>query len=81
MRLYAAIVPPQRVRDELADLVASVAPGTRELVPVPPAAMRIPVTNFGNVLPLASSVHCCSKVSRCRCMTLYKAVFSGSRRV
>ena len=49
MRLYAAIVPPQRVRDELADVVASVVPGGRELVPVPPAAMRIPVTNFGNV--------------------------------
>ena len=49
MRLYAALVPPPRVRDELADLVASVAPGTRELTPVPPAAMRIAVTNFGNV--------------------------------
>lgn len=49
MRLYAALVPPPRVRDELADLVASVAPGTRELTPVPPEAMRIPVTNFGNV--------------------------------
>lgn len=49
MRLYAAIVPPPRVRDELAELVASVAPGTRELTPVPPAAMRILVTNFGNV--------------------------------
>lgn len=49
MRLYAALVPPPRVRDELADLVASVAPGTRELTPVPPAAMRITVTNFGNV--------------------------------
>lgn len=49
MRLYAAIVPPQHVRDELADVVASVAPGTRELTPVSPAAMRIPVTNFGNV--------------------------------
>lgn len=49
MRLYAAIVPPPRVREELADLVASVAPGTRELTLVPPAVMRLPVTNFGNV--------------------------------
>lgn len=49
MRLYAAIVPPPRVRDELADLVASVARGTAELTPVPPALLRIPVTNFGNV--------------------------------
>ena len=49
MRLYAAIVPPPHVRDELADLVASVAPDTPELTPVEPAAMRIPVTNFGNV--------------------------------
>ncbi|HEX4976948.1 MAG TPA: hypothetical protein VFV40_03685 [Nocardioides sp.] len=49
MRLYAAIVPPSRVSNELADLVASVAPGTRELTLVPPEAMRIPVTNFGNV--------------------------------
>lgn len=49
MRLYAAFVPPPSAREELADLVASVAPGTRELIPVPAAAMRIPVTNFGNV--------------------------------
>ena len=49
MRLYAAIVPPPRVRQELAGVVASVAPGTRELTLVPPSLMRIPVTNFGNV--------------------------------
>lgn len=49
MRLYAAIVPPPRVRDELADLVASVAPGAPELAPVPAEIMRVPVTNFGNV--------------------------------
>ncbi len=49
MRLYAAFVPPPHVRDELAGLVASVAPGTRELTLVPSEAMRIPVTNFGNV--------------------------------
>jgi len=49
MRLYAALVPPPRVRDELADLVSSVAPGTRELAPVPADQMRVPVTNFGHV--------------------------------
>ena len=49
MRLYAAFVPPQHVRDELADLVASVAPGTAELTPVPVSEMRVTVTNFGNV--------------------------------
>lgn len=49
MRLYAAFVPPSHVRDELAGLVASVAPATPELAPVPAATMRIKVTNFGNV--------------------------------
>ena len=49
MRLYAAVVPPMRVREELADLVSSVAPGTPELEPVAVQDMRIPVTNFGNV--------------------------------
>lgn len=49
MRLYAAVVPPERVRAELADVVTSVAPGTPELAPVPIDAMRIPITSFGNV--------------------------------
>jgi 2'-5' RNA ligase len=49
MRLYAAIVPPEPVRAEIADLVRSVAPWTPELDPVPVPEMRIPVTNFGNV--------------------------------
>jgi hypothetical protein len=49
MRLYAAIVPPMSVREELSDLVASVAPRTPELVPVPAADMRLPVSNFGKV--------------------------------
>jgi 2'-5' RNA ligase len=49
MRLYAAVVPPEAVRAELADLVQSVAPGTSELVPVTVRDMRIPVTSFGNV--------------------------------
>jgi 2'-5' RNA ligase len=49
MRLYAAIVPPESVRGELADLVQSVGPRSAELRPVPAADMRIPVTSFGNV--------------------------------
>lgn len=49
MRLYAAVVPPERARVELADLVQSVAPGTPELAPVPVDYMRIPITGFGNV--------------------------------
>ena len=49
MRLYAAIVPPESARAELADLVRSVAPGTRELTPIEVPDLRIPVTNFGNV--------------------------------
>jgi 2'-5' RNA ligase len=49
MRLYAAIVPPESARAELADLVRSVAPNTPELTPVAVADMRMPVTNFGNV--------------------------------
>ncbi len=49
MRLYAAIVPPESARAELADLVHSVVPGTRELNPVTVGDMRMPVTNFGNV--------------------------------
>lgn len=49
MRLYAAVVPPERARVELADLVQSVAPGTPELVPVSVGDMRIPITSFGNV--------------------------------
>lgn len=55
MRLYAAFVPPPHVRDELARLVATVAPDTPQLTPVPPATMRVTVTNFGNVT-LADSV-------------------------
>lgn len=49
MRLYAAVVPPERARVELADLVQSVAPGTPELTQVPVDGMRIPITSFGNV--------------------------------
>jgi 2'-5' RNA ligase len=49
MRLYAAIVPPEGIRAELADLVQSVAPASPELNAVPARDLRIPVTSFGNV--------------------------------
>lgn len=49
MRLYAAIVPPEGVRAEVADLVQSVAPTSRELRATSVSDMRIPVTSFGNV--------------------------------
>jgi hypothetical protein len=35
---------------------------------------------LGSARPLAWSVHCCSKVSRCSCITRQSAVFSGCRR-
>jgi len=49
MRLFAALVPPEGVRHELAATVEAVAPRTAELAPVAVADMRIPVTSFGNV--------------------------------
>lgn len=49
MRLFAAVLPPRSAVLELADLVASVAPRTAELTPVPVDAMMLPITNFGNV--------------------------------
>ncbi len=49
MRLYSALFPPQDALAELADVVRSVAPGTRELDGVDVADMHIPVTQFGNV--------------------------------
>ena len=49
MRLFSALFPPQAALTELADLVRSAGPDTRELDPVPVADMYIPVTNFGNV--------------------------------
>jgi 2'-5' RNA ligase len=56
MRLYAAIVPPEAARAQLADLVQSVAPATPELAPTNVSDMRIPVTSFGNVTLSDSSV-------------------------
>lgn len=49
MQLYAAVVPPDHVRAELADLVQGVARDTPQLVPVPAHEMLLPITTFGNV--------------------------------
>lgn len=49
MRLYSALLPPRDALAEVAEVVRSVAPGSRELDPVPLAEMHIPVTQFGNV--------------------------------
>ncbi len=49
MRLYCAVLPPQDVLAEVAEVVRSVAPATRELDPVPVSQMHIPVSQFGNV--------------------------------
>jgi 2'-5' RNA ligase len=49
MRLYSALLPPREALAEVAEVVRSVAPETRELDPVPLAEMHIPVTQFGNV--------------------------------
>ncbi len=49
MRLFSALVPPQEVLDDVAQVVHSVAPGTRELDVVPVPEMHIPVSLFGNV--------------------------------
>jgi RNA 2',3'-cyclic 3'-phosphodiesterase len=49
MRLFAAVIPPDHVVAELADVVRSVASGTDQLVAVPVEEMLLPITNFGNV--------------------------------
>jgi 2'-5' RNA ligase len=49
MRLFAAIVPPEVARKELAEVVRAARPDTPELAAVPVAEMLIPVTSFGNV--------------------------------
>jgi 2'-5' RNA ligase len=49
MRLFAAVMPPVAVLEELADVVRSVAPDTPELDAVPVDALHIPITAFGNV--------------------------------
>ena len=49
MRLFAAIVPPELARKELAEAVRAAGPDSPELATVPVEDMRIPVTGFGNV--------------------------------
>ncbi len=49
MRIFAALVPPEPVRNEVAAVVASVDPGTPELAAVPAGDLRMPLTHFGNV--------------------------------
>jgi RNA 2',3'-cyclic 3'-phosphodiesterase len=49
MRLFAAIVPPELARKELAEAVRAAGPDSPELAAVPVEDMRIPVTGFGNV--------------------------------
>lgn len=49
MRLFAAVVPPEGVRQELFDIVRAVNPGTPELDAVSVQDMRLPVSSFGNV--------------------------------
>ncbi|QNN52875.1 2'-5' RNA ligase family protein [Nocardioides mesophilus] len=49
MRLYAAIVPPEDIRAEVASVVDAVAPNTAELDRVVAEDLLIPVTHFGNV--------------------------------
>ena len=49
MRLFSALVPPGEVLDDVARVVHSVAPGSRELDAVPATAMHIPISLFGNV--------------------------------
>ncbi|MGZ4438367.1 MAG: 2'-5' RNA ligase family protein [Nocardioidaceae bacterium] len=49
MHLFAALLPPAPVREELAGVVRSVAPRTTELDAVPAGSLFLPITAFGNV--------------------------------
>jgi 2'-5' RNA ligase len=49
MRLFAAVAPPQEVREELSRLIADVAPGTNQLEPVDADSLMVFVCRFGNV--------------------------------
>jgi 2'-5' RNA ligase len=49
MRLFAAIVPPLHVREELVEELLAAGGGSRELDLVPVRDLRIPVTSFGHV--------------------------------
>ena len=63
MRLFAAIVPPEEARKELAEVVRAAGPDTPELAAVPTAEMLIPVTGFGNVSQ-RDAVQLISKLTR-----------------
>ena len=63
MRLFAAIVPPEEARKELAEVVRAAGPDTPELAAVPTAEMLIPVTGFGNVSQ-RDAVQLVSKLTR-----------------
>jgi RNA 2',3'-cyclic 3'-phosphodiesterase len=49
MRIYAAVVPPRPVLDDLAAAVRSVDGTAVELDPVPVELMHLPLAGFGNV--------------------------------
>lgn len=49
MRLFAAVVPPEHARMEIAEVVRAAGPDSPELAAVSVVDMRIPVTGFGNV--------------------------------
>ncbi|MDQ4084412.1 MAG: hypothetical protein M3165_01205 [Actinomycetota bacterium] len=49
MRMYAALVPPPPVLEDLAAVVRSVRGSEAELDPVPAERMHLPLGNFGNV--------------------------------
>ncbi len=49
MRLFAAVVPPESAREELAEVLRAAGAESRELDMVQVADLRIPITGFGNV--------------------------------
>jgi 2'-5' RNA ligase len=49
MQMYASLVPPRSVRDDLAAVVRSVRGGDAELDPVPADLLHLPLGYFGNV--------------------------------
>lgn len=63
MRLYAAIVPPEHARHEVAEVVRATGPDGHELAPVPVSELRIPITGFGNVSH-GDAVHLVSTLTR-----------------
>jgi RNA 2',3'-cyclic 3'-phosphodiesterase len=49
MQIFAALIPPPQVRDDLAAVVRSVRGSEAELDPVPAELIHLPLGNFGNV--------------------------------